>query len=76
MFHRNRSKAVDLFAQGEGYQLAWKNGNAKTRVFRIMSLDTLITPGPWSFQYEALQKAGSQLMVFQTKDPYVRVLPE
>jgi iron complex transport system substrate-binding protein len=58
------------------YQLAQKSCYGKPRVFRIMTTKPLITPGPGSFQYDALQKAGALLMDFQAKDPYVEVLPE
>jgi len=57
-------------------QLGRKSGRRKPRVFRLMSTDPLITPGPGSFQYDALQTAGAQQMVFPTKDPYIKVLPE
>lgn len=57
-------------------QLSRKSGRRRPRVFRLMSTDPLITPGPGSFQYDALQTAGAQQMVFQTKDPYIKVLPE
>ncbi len=57
-------------------QLNCKPSRRKPRVFRLMSTDPLITPGPGSFQYDALQTAGAQQMVFQTKDPYIEVLPE
>ncbi len=43
------------------------------RVFRLMSTVPLITPGPSSFQYDALRIAGAQLMDFQSNDPYVKV---
>jgi iron complex transport system substrate-binding protein len=45
----------------------------RPRVFRLMSLDPFITPGPRSFQYDALQLAGAQLMDFQSNDPYISI---
>ncbi|HZK85109.1 MAG TPA: helical backbone metal receptor [Desulfosporosinus sp.] len=45
----------------------------KPRVFRLMSIDPLVTPGPKSFQYDALRLAGAQLMDLQSNDPYVKV---
>lgn len=51
-------------------------GRKRPRVFRLMSTDPLITPGPGSFQYDALQRAGARLMAFQTQEPYVKVSPE
>jgi len=43
------------------------------RVFRMMSINPFITPGPGSFQYDALRTAGAQLMNFQSNHPYVKV---
>ncbi|TEB12183.1 ABC transporter substrate-binding protein [Pelotomaculum propionicicum] len=57
-------------------QLGRKSGHGRPRVFRIMSMDPIVAPGPGSFQYDALQKAGAQMMVFPTKDPYIKVAPE
>ena len=45
----------------------------KPRVFRLMSIDPLVTPGPSSFQYDAMRLAGAQLMDLQSNDPYVIV---
>lgn len=52
-------------------RLIQKSFVRKPRVFRLMSTDPLITPGPGSFQYEALRLAGAQMMDFQSQDPYV-----
>jgi iron complex transport system substrate-binding protein len=57
-------------------RLAGKSSHLKPRVFRIMSTDPLITPGPGSFQYDALQKAGARMLDFHTQDPYIKVQPE
>lgn len=57
-------------------QLSRKSGRDRPGVYCLMSTDPLITPGPGSFQYDALQKAGARLMDFQTKEPYVVVSPE
>jgi iron complex transport system substrate-binding protein len=57
-------------------RLTGKSSLVKPRVFRVMSTDPLITPGPGSFQYDTLQKAGAKLLAFQTKDPYIKVQPE
>ncbi|MFZ5645115.1 MAG: ABC transporter substrate-binding protein [Bacillota bacterium] len=43
------------------------------RVFRMMSANPYITPGPGSFQYDALLKAGAKLMDFQSGEAYVKV---
>jgi len=45
----------------------------RPRVFRLMSIDPLVTPGPGSFQYDALRLAGAQMMDFQSNEPYVKV---
>lgn len=45
----------------------------RPRVFRLMSTDPLITPGPSSFQYDALRLAGAQLLDFQSTAPYAKV---
>lgn len=57
-------------------RLSRESGRRKPRVFRLMSADPLITPGPGSFQYDALQRAGARQMVFQGQDPYIKVLAE
>ncbi len=57
-------------------RLAGNSSRLKPRVFRVMSTDPLMTPGPGSFQYDALEKAGAKLMAFQTQDPYIKVQPE
>ncbi|KUK82151.1 MAG: ABC-type Fe3+-hydroxamate transport system, periplasmic component [Pelotomaculum thermopropionicum] len=66
---------IDLLKK-RAERLNRKPGHKRPRVFRLMNADPLMTPGPGSFQYDALQTAGAQLMVFQTKDPYIEVLPE
>jgi len=43
------------------------------RVFRLMNTDPFFTPGPRSFQYDALRLAGAQLMDLPSNDPYVKV---
>lgn len=48
----------------------------RPRVFRLMSTDPIVTPGPGSIQYDAMRLAGAKLMDFQPADSYVRVLPE
>jgi iron complex transport system substrate-binding protein len=50
-----------------------KGAGHRPRVFRLMSANPYITTGPGSFQYDALLKAGAQMMDFQTEDAYVRV---
>jgi iron complex transport system substrate-binding protein len=57
------------------YRLTGKSPRMKPRVFRVMSTDPLITPGPGSFQYDAMKKAGAEQLAFQKKDPYVKVHP-
>jgi len=53
--------------------LSYKSILRKPRVFRLMSLDPLVTPGPSSFQYDALRLAGAQLMDLPSNVPYVNV---
>ncbi len=65
-------KLVDSMRE-RAEQLSRKSGRERPRVFRLMSTDPLITPGPGSFQYDALQRSGARLMAFQTKQPYVKV---
>jgi len=55
------------------HKLSRKPSRKKPRVFRLMSTDPFVTPGPGSFQYDALKTAGAELMVFQSNDPYVKV---
>jgi len=43
------------------------------RVFRLMDTNPFVTPGPRSFQYDALRLAGAKLIDFQSDDPYVKV---
>ncbi|MDR3601322.1 MAG: helical backbone metal receptor [Desulfosporosinus sp.] len=54
-------------------KLSQKSILRSPRVFRLMSTDPFVTPGPRSFQYDALRLAGAQLMDFQSNDPYVKV---
>ena len=54
-------------------QLSQKSILRSPRVFRLMSTDPLVTPGPSSFQYDALRIAGALLMDFQSNDPYVKM---
>ena len=57
-------------------QLRRAASRKRPRVFCLMRTDPVITPGPGSFQYDALEIAGARLMVFQTQEPYVEVSPE
>lgn len=54
-------------------KLSQKSILRSPRVFRLMSTDPFVTPGPSSFQYDALRLAGAQLMDFQSNDSYVKV---
>ena len=54
-------------------KLSQKSIIRSPRVFRLMSTDPFVTPGPGSFQYDALRLAGAQLMDFQSNDPYINV---
>lgn len=54
-------------------ELSRKPGRTKPGVYWLMSADPFITPGPGSFQYDALQKAGARLMDFKTEESYVTV---
>lgn len=55
------------------HKLGQKPDHRRPRVFRLMSTDPFITPGPGSFQYDALRKAGARLMDFKSVDAYVKV---
>lgn len=54
-------------------KLSRKSFLRSPRVFRLMNTDPFVTPGPRSFQYDALRLAGAQLMDFQSNGPYVNV---
>lgn len=54
-------------------RLTQKSALRRPRVFRLMSTDPFVTPGPRSFQYDALLIAGAQLMDFQSNESYVKV---
>lgn len=54
-------------------RLSQKNILRRPRVFRLITTDPFVTPGLSSFQYDALQLAGAQLMDFQSNEPYVKV---
>lgn len=54
-------------------RLSQKSNFKRPRVFRLMSINPFVTPGPRSFQYDALQMAGAQLLAFESNDPYVKV---
>jgi len=54
-------------------KLSQKSFLRSPRVFRLMNTDPFVTPGPRSFQYDALRLAGAQLMDFQSNGPYVNV---
>lgn len=43
------------------------------RVFRLMNDHPVITPGPGSFQYDALRLTGAQLMGFDSCEAYLTV---
>jgi len=45
----------------------------RPRVFRLMNAEPLITPGPGSFQYDALRLAGARQMDFYSRNAYVMV---
>ncbi|WP_407309401.1 ABC transporter substrate-binding protein [Desulfosporosinus sp. SB140] len=53
--------------------LSQKTNIRHPRVFRLMNTDPFFTPGPRSFQYDALRLAGAHLMDFQSNDSYVKV---
>lgn len=57
----------------KAHRISQKSTGRRPRVFRLMSADPYITPGPGSFQYDALKIAGAQLMDFQSVDSYVKV---
>ncbi|MDQ7093414.1 helical backbone metal receptor [Desulfosporosinus sp. PR] len=54
-------------------KLRSKSALRRPRVFRLMNTDPFFTPGPKSFQYDALKIAGAHLMDFQSDAPYVKV---
>lgn len=54
-------------------RLSQKSNLKRPRVFRLISIDPFVTPGPRSFQYDALQLAGAQLLTLESNDPYVKV---
>lgn len=54
-------------------RLGRESGGRRPRVFRLMSTDPFITPGPGSFQYDALRLAGARLMDFGAGEPYIKV---
>lgn len=54
-------------------RLKQKPNIIRPRVFRLMSINPFFTPGPKSFQYDALQIAGAQLLDFKLNDTYAKV---
>lgn len=55
-------------------KIGQKPRSIRPRVFRLMSKDPFITPGPLSFQYDALRLAGAQLMELSPDAYYTEVL--
>ncbi|GBF32370.1 vitamin B12 ABC transporter [Desulfocucumis palustris] len=53
--------------------LGQKSIYKRPRVYLLMSANPFITPGHGSFQYDALQTAGAELMNFDSNNSYVRL---
>lgn len=53
--------------------LIQKVHSIRPKVFRLMNVNPYVTPGPQSFQYDALRIAGAQLMDFKESDTYVKL---
>ena len=68
-----KAKALVSSLQERVNQIRHKPLEVQPRVFRLMSVNPFITPGPGAFQYDALKIAGAQLMNIQAKAAYVQV---
>lgn len=60
----------------ERMEVLGNRSGGRPRVFRLMSTDPYITPGPGAPQYDALRRAGAQMMDFHSEDAYIKVSAE